>query len=390
MNILLLNRFDIYSIPGTIRMVELSLQFVRKGHQVTLCYYPNEERRKYLPLLRHSDPEGVRVVRLPGSKTDFLRNLQTIRSLARDADIIHFQKCFPETALPALWAAYLEGKPLHYDWDDLEIAFVPQWTRSKGIYNLVAAYENRLPAMVDSLSYSTSHVKQLALQRGAREETMFWAPVGGDLEKFHPGRAGEALKKKLGEGYRYIVYIGQLEEGSYAELLIRAAEGVIAQYPDIRFLVAGGGHRLADLQALAKSLKLDEKVLFTNYVPHSDIPDYVGLAEICVACFEDNELTRCKSPLKIAEYLCAGKPIVASNVGDIPEMVKGAGAVVPPGDWQALSQALLELLAHPEKLDAMKKNARLQAEKYYNWSVLADRFLENYQKVISSCKGPGQ
>ncbi len=335
MNILLLNRFDIYSIPGTIRMVELSLQFVRKGHQVTLCYYPNEERRKYLPLLRHSDPEGVRVVRLPGSKTDFLRNLQTIRSLARDADIIHFQKCFPETALPALWAAYLEGKPLHYDWDDLEIAFVPQWTRSKGIYNLVAAYENQLPAMVDSLSYSTSHVKQLALQRGAREATMFWAPVGGDLEKFHPGRAGEALKKKLGEGYRYIVYIGQLEEGSYAELLIRAAEGVIAQYPDIRFLVAGGGHRLADLQALAKSLKLDEKVLFTNYVPHSDIPDYVGLAEICVACFEDNELTRCKSPLKIAEYLCAGKPIVASNVGDIPEMVKGAGAVVPPGNWQA-------------------------------------------------------
>jgi glycosyltransferase involved in cell wall biosynthesis len=386
MKILLLNRFDIYTIPGTIRMVELSLQFVRKGHQVTLCYYPNEERRKYLPLIRQSDPEGVRVVKLPGSKTDFFKNLQTIRNLARESDIIHFQKCFPETALPALWAAYLEKKPIHYDWDDLEIAFVPQWTRSKGIYNLVGTYEKWLPAMVDSVSYSTSYVKQMAMERGGQEDRMFWAPVGGDLERFNPQRTGAALKEKLGNQYRYIVYIGQLEEGSYAELFIRAAGDVVNQYPDIKFIVAGGGHRLPDLQTLAQSLGLQDKVIFTNYVPHSDIPDYVGLAEICVACFEDNELTRCKSPLKIAEYLCAGKPIVASKVGDIPEMVKDAGVVVPPGDWQSLGKALLELLAQPDKLSAMKTAARRQAEQFYNWSVLADRFLENYQKVISSSR----
>jgi len=382
--ILLLNRFDIYTIAGTVRMVELSEQFVRKGHEVTLAYYPNYERRKHLPLIRTKNPDGVRVVELPSQKTAFFNNLKIIRQLARNSDVIHFQKCFPEIALLALWASWLEKKPVVYDWDDLEIAFVPQWTKSPVIYNLVDKYEKVLPSLVDWTACSTQYVEEMTLTRGGVKERMHMAPVGANLERFKPERRGENLRKKYDLPGPVILYMGQLEEGSYAELLLQAAPAVLAGYPGCRFLVVGGGHRLPELQKLSETLGIHKQVYFTNYVLHEEIPDYVGMADICVACFEDNELTRCKSPLKIAEYLAAGKPIVASDVGDVPLMVGDAGVVVPPGNSEAIAQALLQLLAQPDRMTQMRITARQQAEKTYNWSSLADLFLKAYNTLTEN------
>lgn len=385
MKVLMLNRFDIYSLPGTVRMVELSQQFVKKGHQVTLCYYPNEERRKLLPLLRDSDPIGVKTIKLSTNKKAFFQNLGNIRELARSADIIHFQKCFPETSLVALWTSYLEKKPLHYDWDDLETAIVPEWTQSQVIYHIVKKYEEWLPSMVDSVSYSTQYVSDLAIERGADPNYLIHAPVGADIDRFNPSKTGEEIKNKYKNPL--VVYIGQLEGGSYVDLFLQAARQVIRKNPNIQFLVVGGGHRLPTLQETAKTLKLESSVSFTNYVPHDIIPDYVAAADVCVACFEDNEITKCKSPLKIAEYLAAGKPIVASGVGDVPQMVDGAGIIVPPGNPSKLAEGILTILQNPSNLDEMKKAARRQAETLYNWSVIADRFLDIYQKTISCYQG---
>jgi len=382
--ILLLNRFDIFTIAGTVRMVELSEQFVRKGHEVTLAYYPNYERRKHLPLIRTKNPDGVRVVELPSQKTAFFSNLKIIRQLARTSDVIHFQKCFPEIALLALWASWLEKKPVVYDWDDLEIAFVPQWTKSPVIYNLVDKYEKVLPSLVDWTACSTRYVEEMTLTRGGVKDRMHMAPVGANLERFKPERRGENLRAKYDLPGPVILYMGQLEEGSYAELLLQAAPAVLAGYPGCRFLVVGGGHRLPELQKLSETLGIHKQVYFTNYVLHEEIPDYVGMADICVACFEDNELTRCKSPLKIAEYLAAGKPIVASDVGDVPLMVGDAGVVVPPGNSEAIAQALIQLLAQPDRMTQMRITARKQAEKTYNWSSLADLFLHAYHTLTEN------
>ena len=389
MNILMLNRFDIYSLPGTVRMVELSQQFVKKGHQVTLCYFLDEVRRKKLPLLRDSDPPGVKVIPLRKDKSRFLYNLNLVRQLAKNSDIVHFQKCFPETALLALWSAYLENKPIPYDWDDNETAIVPEWTRSNIIYHTVKKWENVLPKMVDSISYSTQYVKELAIQRGANPARLMHAPVGADIDRFHPSKNGEKIRSQYSSQDLLILYVGQLEGGSYAELFLQAAVKVNQKNPNTKFILVGGGHRLSSLQRKATQMGLNQVLKFTNYIPHQEIPDYVAAADVCVACFEDNEITKCKSPLKIAEYLAAGKPIVASGVGDVPQMINGAGIIVPPGDSDKLAEGILQILSNPTNLDEMKHSARQQADKYYNWSVIADNFINTYQKTISSFNQKG-
>ena len=383
MRILMLNRFDIYSLPGTVRMVNLAEQMVKKGHTVTLAYYPSEERRRLLPLLRKDDPIGVETIQLDSHKSKLLTNIQMLRGIARRVDIIHFQKCFPETALLALWLAWLEDKPVHYDWDDHETAIVPEWTQSTVIRDIINYFEMRLPALTDSLSYTTETVHQLSLERGARPEFMIPAPVGADIDQFNPHNDGAKIRKKYGNPPHIILYIGQLEGGSYAELLLQAAQIALKKDPHLCFLIVGGGNKLPELMNTAKELGISDNVIFTNYILHAEIPDYVAAADICIACFEDNLITRCKSPLKVAEYLAAGKPIIASGVGDVPKMVSGAGKIVPPGNSEALANAIIDLLQHPEQIPAMKVNARRKSETEYNWSVIADRFLELYNKVIS-------
>ena len=382
MNILLLNRFDIYSLPGTVRMVNLSEQFVKKGHSVTLAYYPSEERRALLPLLRTSDPEGVTTLLLNSNKRKLGDNIRRLRQSARQSDIICFQKCFPETALLALWLSYLEQKPLHYDWDDNETAIVPEWTQSGVIHHIVKHFEDNLPKMVDSLSYSTEFVRDLAIQRGGDSKAMISAPVGADIQQFKPSNDGTEIRQLYGNPSRLVLYSGQLEGGSYAELLLEAAKIIIPLSPGVKFLVVGGGNKLSLLKQQAESLGISNSVVFTDYVLHSQIPSYLAAADICVACFEDNLITKCKSPLKIAEYLAAGKAIVASGAGDVHKMVQDAGVIVPPGDSKALAEGILKLLQNPDGLEVMKQNAWKKAESEYNWSVIADRFLMIFQKDL--------
>ncbi len=76
-----------------------------------------------------------------------------------------------------------------------------------------------------------------------------------------------------------------------------------------------------EAKKLAHELRLNDHLIFTGEVPHLDIPLYIAAADVTVACFEDNEQSRCKSPLKVVEYMASGKAIVASRMGEIQKMI---------------------------------------------------------------------
>jgi glycosyltransferase involved in cell wall biosynthesis len=111
------------------------------------------------------------------------------------------------------------------------------------------------------------------------------------------------------------------------------------------------------------------------------MPYYIAAADVCVACFKDTEVSRCKSPLKIVEYLASGKPIVASNVGEIRKMVGGAGLLVEPGNFNSLAQGIIRLLADKELRNSLSLRARQRAELKYNWTYTAESLLSAYEKI---------
>ncbi len=95
---------------------------------------------------------------------------------------------------------------------------------------------------------------------------------------------------------------------------------------------------------------------------------------------------RSKRPLKICEYLAAGKAIVASDVGEVFRMVQGVGELTRPGDVGSLAAGIRKLLADDHLRRELGTRARARAEEKYNWQVTAENLLVAYKRDINRCR----
>jgi len=385
MNVLMVHPHDIYSPlePWTIRIKSFAKRFVERGYNIKLVYFPLNPKDKIKP----HQLEGFEVIPLSrklGSQI-ILENIITLCGLVDWADIVHFQKCFHYASVPVLIASYIKNKPIHYDWDDWELKIF-HCSRQPVLVSMCLNYLERfIPKLVDTVSVSSERLRQLAIECGVKEDRVFKVHVGADLQKFNPRISCQKIKNRYKLNGPVILYLGQLQGGQYVELFINTAQIVLNEFPQVHFLIVGGGYRLEGLKQLAKSKKmeLEKNIIFTNYVSYDDVPQYVVYADIAVACFEDNDITQCKSPLKIAEYLASGKAIIASNVGEVRRMLGGVGLLVEPGNSKALAEGIIKLLKDTRLRKKMGRLARERAKHKYNWETSVNNLQRAYKTAIS-------
>lgn len=369
------------SEPWTIRIKKIAAEFRKMGHEVKIVYFPLNSGRAYMSL-KEDGIEMYTLSRRLGILV-LLRNIIRMARLTGWCDIIHFQKCYYHVALPVLISALIKNKPVHYDWDDWETKiFYYSNPRVVAVGGFIDIFEKLIPGIVDTVSVSSRHVRRLSLKRGVPENRIFPASVGADLEKFHPDLDRGAVKKKYGINNHLVLYLGQLHGAQYAELFIKAARMIIDKGLDATFMIAGDGYRLRELKELAGQLKTGSRLIFTGYVPHEEVPGYIAAADICVACFEENDITKCKSPLKIVEYLACGKAIVASNVGEVRNMAGGVAVLTKPGDVDSLANGITLLLQDHELREKLAKTAVERAKRRYNWKVTAESIMRAYDTAL--------
>jgi glycosyltransferase involved in cell wall biosynthesis len=289
-------------------------------------------------------------------------------------------------------AAFLRKKPLHYDWDDWEVKIYEVSTQPGMLRNLIGKFLNTLertiPKIVDTVSVASHRLKIECEKLGVDKSRIFDAHVGADITKFHPGISGKVVRQKYGLKKPLVLYLGQLHGGQYVELFVETASKIINNYKkELSFMIVGDGYRAEELKKLASGLNLDGKLIFTGAVSHELVPQYIAAADVCVACFQENEVTLCKSPLKIVEYLALGKAIVASNVGEVPNMLDNAGILTPPGDADSLAEGILKILKDSNLKNNLERLARKRAQEKYNWTVTAGNLLIAYRKAIQLNSG---
>ena len=389
MNILMVHPHDIYSPsePWTVRIVYIAREFAKKGHNVKLIYFPLEwDKQKTLELDR-----GIIVI--PFSRKlglhILISNILRLYRIAKWADVIHFQKCFYHAAIPAIVAALFRKKPVHYDWDDWEVKIYEASTQPSLLRNFILNFldilETAIPKIVDTVSVASTRLKIECRKLGVAENRIFDAHVGADILKFHPAVSGEAIRRRYGLAKPLVLYLGQLHGGQYVELFIEAASRIIKDYQkDFSFMIVGDGYRAEELKKLAQGLNLDGRMVFVGAISHDRVPQYIAAADVCVACFQKNDVTSSKSPLKIVEYMASGKAIVASNVGEAPNMLAGAGILTFPGDERSLAEGIVNIMENYGLRKTMEKLARQRAEEEYNWTVTATNLVQAYK--VASCR----
>ena len=344
MKIVMLHPHDIYSTkePWTIRIIEIARQFVKKSHQVKLIYFPLPKKERGLI----SSQKITEFETIPFSRRNYhlIHNIFRFKKYAKWADIIHFQKCFPNVALPALIGAFLHDKPVHYDWDDWEYEIYNYEPPSNLFGFYINTMEKTIPKLVDTLSTASYRLKELAVKMGFQKNKIVMAHVGADLNTFSPKIKSDDIKRKYKLKRNVVLYLGQLHGAQYAELAIKAFPKIKKKNKDTSLFVVGGGFYLEELKKHVKEMNLDKDIIFSGYVKREYIPKYIAAADVAIASFEKNKITECKSPLKIVEYLASGKPVVASDVGEVKRMVGDAGILVEPGNSDQIADAVLVIL----------------------------------------------
>jgi len=177
----------------------------------------------------------------------------------------------------------------------------------------------------------------------------------------------------------YLVgYFGGFLEFHGVGTILGCMGRVTRETPETRFLFVGPYY--ADALNSAECLGTVDHAIFLGAVPYDSIPGLMACCDILLAPYNPSasELTRTRglfgSPIKVFESMASGRPIVATCVGTVPEILHEArcGVLVPPDSPQELAEAILGLLGHPKCRKKMGKRGQISAKRY-TWSSVAER-----------------
>ncbi len=384
MRILMIHPHDIYHDlePWTVRITYLAQELVKAGHEVKLVYHLRDPHMDE-STARNRQDYSFETTPFHRSSLKVFRHSLKMEKLAWWADVVHFQKCSHYSSIPAIFAAYYHRRPVHYDWDDWEQSIFEQDNHNPlGSWIYFQQMEKHLLKLVDTVSIASNGLRKLTERFSFPQDRVFFVPVGADLNVFSHFVDGSDIRQKHGWKGKIVLYQGQISGANYVHIFIKTAKSIISQRQDVTFVVVGGGDKLSEAKEMAQNLDVGERLVFTDIVPHVKVPYYIAAADVAVACFEDNHQSRCKSPLKVVEYMASGKAIVASRVGEVASMIGNCGLLVDPEKPEAMADAVSKLLDDPELRDTLSGRAQERAKQTYSWYHSAQTLIEAYKKAI--------
>lgn len=203
-------------------------------------------------------------------------------------------------------------------------------------------------------------------------------PFGVDPETFKPF---EVKKVSPPQGI-VIGTVKSLEKKYGIDTLISAFAILRSKLEgeNLKLLIVGDGAERASLQKQAKSLNLEDSVIFTGHIPHTDIPNYMNMIDIFVLLSRVEE----SFGVVVVEAMACEKPVVVSNKGGLPEVVEEGvtGFVVPAENPEAAATALLTLIKDEKLRKLMGKRGRERVLKLYNWKENVSKMIRIYEELL--------
>jgi glycosyltransferase involved in cell wall biosynthesis len=228
-------------------------------------------------------------------------------------------------------------------------------------------------------------LKRRITKFGINADKVIVNPNGVDPAMFSPtiessGALGK-LKQKIIVGF-----VGVFQDWHGVITLARAVKGVVSVNRNVHFLFIGDGHLSEEMKTIVCRDGVEESVTFTGLVPYKLVPSYLSACSILVSPHQNmfDGSTFFGSPTKLFEYMATGKGIVASDVGQMSEVLKNNinAILVPPGDVRFLEEEICRLANDEALRKRLGQRAREDVLLNYTWLKNVERVTKAYQNLL--------
>jgi glycosyltransferase involved in cell wall biosynthesis len=256
------------------------------------------------------------------------------------------------------------------------------------VNSLFASIERTLARRSDALVAVSEAVRDELLQLGiGRPEQWHVIPVGLELDELLDRTPpADQARGALGlpANGPVVGIVGRLVPIKDHDTFLESARRVVKDRPDVTFVIAGDGELRAELESRARAA-LGERVRFVGWV--EDLPLLYASLDVVVLTSR-NEGT----PVALVEAGAAARPVVATRVGGVPEVVRDrhTGLLAPAGDAEALAAHVLSLLAAPERARALGTQGRAWVRDRFAATRLAAEVAALYDALLTQrAESPG-
>lgn len=227
----------------------------------------------------------------------------------------------------------------------------------------------------DAVTAVSNFMQREAYERLGIEREVKVIPNFVDSNLFYPAEC-DVLEKRI-DGEVIIIHVSNFRPVKHVPDLIYAMRMIVKEEPKTKLLLVGDGPERGPVEKLVNQFGLDNHVTLTGF--RSDIPNLMRCSDIGVLSSETES-----APLTLLEGMSTGLPMVATNVGGIPEIITDGqdGFIVPPKHPEVIAEAILPLVRDSNLRSKIGAKAREKVLKYYTSDKVVNSYLKIFKSII--------
>jgi glycosyltransferase involved in cell wall biosynthesis len=257
---------------------------------------------------------------------------------------------------------------------EVNAPLIDEQTANRGLVNrrLAERIARRVFNLADVVIAVSAPVAEYVRQFRVESGSVHIIPNGVNLDRF----GAASLEHKEFRKPLTIGFVGSLKPWHGLPVLVQSFAEFHRRFGNSRLVVVGDGPERSASEAAVAHAGLTSCADFLGAVASQDVPTKLSAIDIAVAPYPATT-NFYFSPLKVIEYMAAGRAIVASRIGQIEQMIEdgSTGLLVPPGDAVAFAEAFERLARDPQLRSRLGQAARASVSSNHSWNRIAERVL---------------
>ena len=244
---------------------------------------------------------------------------------------------------------------------------------------------------LDLIIAMSNNIAHSLIKAGIAKKKIVIIPNGIDIKKYHPNNSGVGIRKRLNllKSNSVILFVGNLMISKGLNVLIEAISQVVNENPKCKLIMAlelkhkNFCKRKKELYDRISGLGISENVIELGMINY--MPELMAAIDVVVVPYIDTQGPS-DYPLILMEAMSAGKCVIGTNTGGIPELIKNNknGVLVPPDNKHELANAIINIITSNDLRKKYEKSARDFIIKNYSLDIIKKKHQNIYSKIIES------